>query len=195
MNLRKKLKEARIRIRLAKHALQGKDFVRDAQVGHLLRRRSYQTVLPEYSQTPESEGRAALMARATEDEIRYVAVRDLRERWESGDEDIMRVVGEMARTLGYDADLCEALRTLEEHYRKDAVRNIRQRLEVEEREWDSGVTSMYVIRDPRLEWKMNVQITAKDHVTDEEPPKLTYAVEDAPDQILGQMVDSEEVVH
>lgn len=195
--LKKAVREYRIRIRLARHALAGTDFVRDAMPGHAIGRRYHSVELPDWTDTPEEESRAALLGRASEAETRYAAIRGLRERYETGEGGIEETVREMAILQGYDGDLHRAMRALEEEYRERAVSNIRARLEVEKQEWeDSGMADGYVLTDPRLKYRMHIRVTAREHARTGEseayPPSVRYAIDDAPNTILSFLADGEE---
>lgn len=195
--LKKKYRETKIRLKLSHYALKGSDFVRDAQGGFLLTRRSYQTDLPDFHRPVEEEHRAAILGRATEAEQLYVIARDLRQEIESQNSDLMRTIGEMARMHGYDAEMVRAIRILEEKYREEAIQNIRQRLKVSRKKWDDSAKVEYcLVKDPRLQWQMTVRTTARDLVRSDgdEPPHIQHAIDSAPEELLAQMANSERSV-
>lgn len=192
--IKRRYREWNIRLKLAHHALKGTDFVRDAQPGMILTRRSYETDLPDYRRTPEEEHRAALLGRATEAEQLYVVTRDLREAIELGDDNLQQTVMEFARMKGFDGGIYRAVRTLEEKYRERAIRNIRPRLETSRKEWDeSGAVEVWTVSDPRLQWRMDITVTARDiaRSNDGNPTNVQRAIESAPDEILAQMSNAE----
>jgi len=196
--VKQRYREYKLRFGLAKHALRGSDFVREATPGHDLFSGYNHTELPRWADTPESESRSALLGRASEPETRYAALRDMREAYEHGD-DLQRVVGEMARMQNYDRDVIEALRLMEDKYRKQAVKQIEQRIEIERKQWDdSGLDSAIKIIDPRLQYRQIVRINAREianHDGDGLPPSAEYAVENSPREVLAFMADSEEIAN
>lgn len=194
-SIKRKIREWKTRMALAKHALKGTDFIVETTPGFRLTRTRTSTSLPDYHESAESDERAALLGRATEDAIRYVAFRDLREAWEDKDSDLFKAVGEMAGIVGYDGDMHRAIRLLEEKYRDRAVSNIQKRLVIDDRPWEeSGVTKRRVVRDPRLNWKMEITTSARDHVKNEgsgPPPHVIDAANEAAYRVLEDMVGAD----
>ena len=188
-------RESKKRLQIAYSALRGQRFIMSSTPGYPMPDRWYGAELPDYTGDVDSEERASLLAKASEPEMRYVATRELRQAYESSDEDLYRTIREVNQMQGND--LMDVLRRHENLWYDRAKAAIRERVEVRVRENRDDFRAYFVIEDPRTTFRTQIVLTAREYhdwdgSTHNPPEKVEYAIESFPDTVLGAMCDDDE---